>query len=167
MFIPQKDSVQRFCVDHRKLNKATWLDSYPISRTDKCIDSLSHATVFSPFDANSGYGQIKNKNSDKNKTASTLHHGLYCSIEMFFNLCNAPETIQQTLDILHYSVKWQFAFVYTDNIVIFRRTLKQPVEHVRKVYLFFTGRAEPSNQKRVATSPTPSITWATLYIPDS
>ena len=58
VFAPKKDGSLRFCIDYRKLNEVTLLDSYPIPRMDECIDSLGDAQYFSTLDANWGYWQI-------------------------------------------------------------------------------------------------------------
>lgn len=52
VFAPKKDGSIRFCVDYPKLSAINVRDSYPLSRTDECIDPLGNARIFSTLDAN-------------------------------------------------------------------------------------------------------------------
>jgi hypothetical protein len=47
---PTPDGSLRFCVDYRRLNALTIRDSYPLQRSDECIDSLGDACVFTTLD---------------------------------------------------------------------------------------------------------------------
>lgn len=69
---------------------------------------------------------------NKDKTAFTLHLKIYQSIRMSFGHCNAPGTFRSTMNVVPFSVKWEFALVYFDNILIFSRTLEQHSKHVSK-----------------------------------
>lgn len=100
---------------------------------DERIDSLGEATVFSTLDANGSYWQIEIEKSDRDKTAFTSPHGLYRFIRMPFGLRNAPGTFQRTMDVILSTVKWQFALVYLDDIVVFSRTPVEHIDHVRHV----------------------------------
>lgn len=48
---------------------------------------------------------------------------------MPFGLRNALGTFQRTLDVILSSIKWQFALVYLDYIVVFNRALQQHIDH--------------------------------------
>ena len=135
VFAPKKDGALRFCVDYRRLNAITVRDSYPIPRMDECMDSLGTAKTFSTLDANSGYWQVEIDPKDRDKTAFTSHHGLYRFIRMPFGLKNAPATFQRAIDVILSSVKWQFALVYLDDIVIFSPKPEEHIEHVKKVLM--------------------------------
>ena len=130
VFAPKKDGSLRFCVDYRRLNAETVRDSYPIPRMDECIDSLGDAQLFSTLDANSGYWQIEMAEEDKNKTAFTTHYGLFRYLRMPFGLKNAPATFQRAIDIILSTVKWQFALIYLDDVVVFSRTFDEHMAHL-------------------------------------
>lgn len=98
----------------------------------KFIEWLGKAALFSTLDADSRYWQINIEDSNIDKKAFTMYNGLYQIVIVLFRLCNAPRTFQGTKDVTHFSVKWQFALIYFDDIVIFSRTPEQHVEHVRK-----------------------------------
>lgn len=52
VFVPDKNSSLRFRIDYRRLNAATFKNSYPIPSMDEFNDSLDDAKVFSTLDAN-------------------------------------------------------------------------------------------------------------------
>ena len=129
----KKDGSLRFCVDYRKLNAVTVRDSYPIPRMDECIDSLGDATVFTTLDANSGYWQIPIAEEDRDKTTFVCHSGLFRFLRMPFGLKNAPATFQRAIDIILSRVKWEFALVYLDDVIIYSKTVTEHIIHVRQV----------------------------------
>ena len=49
---PKQGGIQRFYVDYRELNKLTVRDSYPLPRTEECMDSLCEPKVLSTLDCN-------------------------------------------------------------------------------------------------------------------
>lgn len=123
VFAPKKDGTLRFCIDYRKLNAMTIRDSYPIPWMDECIDSLRNAAVFSTLDANWGYWQVPIRPDHRPNTSFTSHFGLYQFLRMPFGLKNAPATFQRLMDRILGSVRWQFALVYLDDVIIFSRTV--------------------------------------------
>ena len=129
----KKDGSLRFCVNYKHLNAITVLDSYPIPRMDECIDSLGGAEVFSTLDSNSGYWQVDIPMEDRDKTVFVTNNGLFQYTRMPFGLRNAPETVQRSMYIVLSSVKWQFALVYLDDIVIFSPNPRTHVEQLDKV----------------------------------
>jgi Reverse transcriptase (RNA-dependent DNA polymerase) len=92
---------------------------------DDCLDSLGGAYWFSTLDCNTGYWQLRVNPSDKAKTASTTHLGMYKFRRMPFGLTNAPATFQCALDVILSGVKWQSCLVYLDDVIVFSPTAKQ------------------------------------------
>ena len=133
VLVPKKDGSLRFCVDYRRLNKLTRRDSYPIPRMDECIDSLGDATVFTTLDCNSGYWQVEVDEPDRDKTTFTSHMGLFRFIRMPFGLKNAPATFQRAVDIVLSRVKWQYALVYLDDVIVYSKTLREHFSHMRTI----------------------------------
>jgi transposase InsO family protein len=130
VLITKKDGSVRFCVDYRKLNALTVKDTYPLPRMDECLDSLGDAVLFTTLDCNSGYWQIPVTDEDKDKTAFVTHCGVHRFTRMPFGLCNAPATFQRALDMLLAKVKWKFALVYLDDVIIYSRSLEDHLVHV-------------------------------------
>ncbi len=134
VFAPKKDGSLRFCIDYRRLNAATKRDAYPIPRMDECIDSLGDAQIFTLLDANSGYWQIELDEDARDLTAFVSHHGLFRYKRMPFGLKNAPSTFRRAIDMILATVKWQFAIVYLDDIIIFSRTSEEHTFNTSRKY---------------------------------
>lgn len=61
---------------------------------------------------------------------------------MPFTLQNTLSIFQRTVYVILFSVEWQFALVYLDEIMIFRATPEQQFNHVRKIHLLlYNARA--------------------------
>lgn len=52
---------------------------------------------------------------------------------MSFDLRNVPNTIQLIMDVILSADKWQFAIVHQDNIIMFTKSTKEHIEHIREV----------------------------------
>lgn len=50
---------------------------------------------------------------------------------MPFGPKNAPNTFRRAMDVILSTAKWQFVFVYVDDIAIFRRTVEEQLYHIR------------------------------------
>ena len=119
LLVAKPNGSFRFCIDYRRLNAMTVRDAYHIPRMDKCIDSLGDAVIFSTLDCNSGHWQIPMSYEDRDKTAFFSHCGLFRWLRMPFGLKNAPGTFQRAANVILAGVKWQFALVYLDDIIIY------------------------------------------------
>lgn len=92
---------------------------HPTPRTDKCIESLGDAVVFTSFNADNGYWQCEVDESYRDKTTFTSHMGLFRYIRMPSGVMNAPATFQRTLYIILSRVERQFTLVCLDDVIIF------------------------------------------------
>lgn len=133
VLVPKADGSTRFCIDYRHLNSLTKRDSYPLPRMDELIESLGDATLFSTLDANSGYWQILLDQESKDRTSFTCHAVFYRFKRLPFGLINAPATFQRALDLILSIVRYEFALVYLDDIIIFIRTFDEHMVHLAHV----------------------------------
>lgn len=67
------------------------------------------------------------------------------------------------MDFILYSVKWQFALAYLDNVVIFSKTSRQIIKHVREVLQLF-HRSRVSNKVEKRTFFKDTIDYMAFYI---
>ena len=86
LLVKKKDGSYRFCVDFRKINKVTKVDSFPMPLAADALDSLADAIVFSTLDLKSGFWQIQMQQDSQQKTAFATHNGLYEFLTMPFGL---------------------------------------------------------------------------------
>jgi len=87
----------RMCVDYTSLNKACPKVPFPLPHIDQIVDSTTGCETLSFLDANSGYHQIKMKESDQLATSFTTPFGMYCYVTRPFGLRNAGATYQRCM----------------------------------------------------------------------
>ena len=84
LFVKKKDGTLRLCVDYRQLNKITMKNKYPLPRIDDLFNQLKGASVFSKIDLQSGYHQLRIKDTDVHKTVFKTRYGHYEFLVMPF-----------------------------------------------------------------------------------
>ncbi|KAA0056476.1 ty3-gypsy retrotransposon protein [Cucumis melo var. makuwa] len=103
LFVKKKDGSMRLCIDYRELNKVTVKNRYPLPRIHDLFDQLQGATIFSKIDLQSGYHQLRIRDSD------------------------ISLSVQDT-DITN-----TFVIVFIDDILIYSKTEAEHKEHLHQV----------------------------------
>jgi len=55
VLVAKKDGTKRSCVDYRRLNSITRMDTFPLPRLDDSLDLLANTTYFTTLNLMSGY----------------------------------------------------------------------------------------------------------------
>jgi hypothetical protein len=82
----------------------------------------------------SGYWQIPLQESNKEKMAFSVSHGLMEFNVLPFGLSNAPGSFQWNMEALLTGLTWECCLVYLDDIIIYSRTFTSVTSS-----LFLTG----------------------------
>ena len=125
VLVKKKDSSERFCIDHRKLNSITKKDVYPLPRCDEILESLSGGAYFTHLDLVRGCWKIKVAKKDREKTAFSTPDEHYQFKRMPFGLSNAPATFQRAMNSIFAGLSAIDCLVYLDDIVVNGRTLAE------------------------------------------
>ena len=136
--VRKKDGSLRICVDYRRLNAITRVDSYPMPRIDELIERLGKARFVTTIDLTKGYWQVPVAVEDRPKTAFATPFGLWQFITMPFGLQGAPSTFQRMMDHLLSGME-DYAAAYFDDVVVFSLDWSQHLQHLRAVLTRLRG----------------------------
>ena len=117
-----------------KVNKVTKVDSFPMPLVADALDSLAGASVFSVLDLKSGFWQIQMQEDSKQKTAFATHNGLYEFLTMPFGLVNSGASFQRLVGHILKGLKYRFALIYIDDIIIFSQSVDEHLVHLGEVF---------------------------------
>ncbi|GBG76513.1 hypothetical protein CBR_g22261 [Chara braunii] len=133
LFARKADGTLRLCIDYRGLNRYMLKNSYPMPRSDELFDRLASNRFFTKIDLRSGYHQIRVAVADQPKTVFRSHFHHYQFTVMPFGLTNAPATFQRAMNDIFRDILKQYVLVYLNDILVYRRTLKEHLRHPRDV----------------------------------
>ncbi|GKV20109.1 hypothetical protein SLEP1_g30273 [Rubroshorea leprosula] len=133
LFQKKHDKTLRMCIDYRALNKITVKNKYPIPLIDDLFDKHGKARWFTKLDLRSGYWQVRIAEGDKAKTTCVTCYGAYEFLVMPFSLTNAPATFCTLMNKVFHPFLNKFVVAYLDDIVVYRETLEEHVQHLRQV----------------------------------
>lgn len=74
---------------------------------------------------------------DIEKTAFVTHHGLLKYSRMPLGIKNVTKTFQRGMHVILALVKWHYAIVYINDIIVFSKSPKQHLQHIVEVLLLF------------------------------
>jgi hypothetical protein len=134
LLVEKKDGTLRMVVDYRRLNAATIKNNAPLPRLDETLDELAGAKYFTSLDLHSGYHQLRIADEDVPKTSFKTHMGQFQFNVLPFGLSNAPATFQAAMNKIFAKYLHKFVVIYLDDIMIYSRTEKEHLQHLRQVF---------------------------------
>ena len=109
----------RICIDPRDLNQALMRPHHALKTVDDILTVMSGATVFSKFDAKSGFWHIKLDDKSSYYTTFNTPFGRYRFLKMPYGITFGSQVIQHALENLMegYSCK-----IIVDDIIVYGKT---------------------------------------------
>ena len=97
-FINKKDlKEKRIIMDYREVNKWAVHDNNPLPNIQEALENLRNKTLFSKFNIQWGYNNIRITKEDQYKAAFKMEHGMFIPQVMYFSLKNAPPFFQRMM----------------------------------------------------------------------
>ena len=134
LFQKKHNGSLQMCIDYRALNKVTIKNKYPIPLIADLFDQLGRVRYFTKLDLRSSYYQVRIAEGDEPKTTCVTRYDSYEFLVMPFGLTNAPATFCTLMNKIFHPYLDKFVVVYLDDIIICSITLKEHVEHLRKIF---------------------------------
>lgn len=94
----KKNSSLQPCQDYHYINGHTIKDAYPLPLISDLINKVKDTTMFTKFDIQSGYNNIRIREGDQWKAAFITLKGLFEPTIMFFRLSNSSATFQRFMN---------------------------------------------------------------------
>ncbi|GJV47743.1 putative reverse transcriptase domain-containing protein [Tanacetum coccineum] len=132
-FVKKKDGSFRMCIDYRELNKLIVKIRYPLPRIDDLFDQLQGSQFFSNINLRSGYHQLRVHEDDILKTVFRTRYRHFEFTVIPFGLTNAPEVFMDLMNRVCRPYLDKFVIVFIDDILIYSKTRKEHVEHLKLV----------------------------------
>ena len=121
-------------MDYRKLNAFTVKNKFPLPIIDEILDELSGASWFTSLDLSSGFHQIRLAPGEEPKTAFQTHSGHYEYRVMPYGVTGGPATFQSVMNYVLASFLRKFVVVFIDDILIYRHSWSEHLEHIQCVF---------------------------------
>ena len=115
-----------------KVNKVTKVDSFPMPLVADALDSLAGASVFSSWISKVVFGRYKlarNRNQGQ-----PFLHTMNEFLTMPFGLVNSGASFQRLVGHILKGLKYRFALIYIDDIIIFSQSVDEHLVHLEEVF---------------------------------
>ncbi len=133
LFVLKLNESLRLCVDYRALNNITIKNSYSLSLIAELQDRLQSVQWFMKFNIFEAFNWIRIKEEDEWKTVFCTQLEDYKYLIMSFKLINASVMFQTFVNNVLWCYLNQFIIVYLNDILVYSKTKKEHVQHVKKV----------------------------------
>ncbi len=133
LFISKLNESLRLCVDYKALNNITIKNSYSLLLIAELQNRLQSVQWFTKFNIFKTFNQIWIKEENKWKTVFCTQLEHYKYLIMSFNLINASIMFQTFMNNVLQCYLNQFVIVYLNDILVYSKTKKKHVQHVKKV----------------------------------
>ena len=132
-FVKKADGSLRLVCDWRQLNRITIKNKACLPNIEDLFDTVQGSKYFSKLDLASGYHQVRVRDCDVRKTAINTPFGNYEYRVMGFGLTNAPATFLSLMNHVLQPFLSKFVVVFLDDILIYNRSWKEHLQHIRAV----------------------------------
>ena len=121
----------RFCVDYRKLNAITKRNRYPLPLIEEVIGKILNCKHLTRLDIIAAFNKLRMHPESEDFITFITALGAYKYKVLPFGLTNGPASFQQYINNVLFDFLNDFCQAYLDDILIYSKTRKQHVKHVK------------------------------------
>ncbi len=136
----------RVVIDIRGLNAITLPDAYPLPLQSDVISAVKGCDYLSVIDCASFFYQWRVHPSDRHKLTVVSHRGQETFQVAVMGYKNSSSYVQRQVDRLFRGLSFVKAFI--DDIIIFSKTMKEHVTHLREIFETLTKNGISVNPKK-------------------
>ena len=133
LFVVKPNGSLRFCVDYRKLNALTRRNRYPIPLIDETLARVTGCKYLTKLDIIAAFNKLRMHPDSEDYTTFVTSMGAYKYHVLPFGLTNGPANYQHYMNDVLFECLNRFCQAYLDDILIYSKTRKEHVQHVRQV----------------------------------
>ena len=115
-FVPKPGGGLRLVVDYRELNKVTVKDRYPLPVIEDLFSQFEGDSIFSSWDALSGFNQQAIDEGSKHLTSFVCPLGLFQMEKLSMGLANGPSSFQRAMYTMTQNLPG--SKVYIDDVAV-------------------------------------------------
>ncbi len=133
LFAEKPNGGLRFCVDYRRLNNITKRNRYPIPLINEVLARIQGCKYLTRLDIIAAFNKLRMHPNSEDFTTFVTSLGAYKYRVLPFGLTNGPASYQQYMNDILFQYINNFCQVYLDDILIYSKTKKEHVQHVRQI----------------------------------
>ena len=133
LFIEKSNEKLRFCVNYKKLNAITKRNRYPIPLIDEVLTKIQDCKYLIRLDIITAFNKLRMHSNNENFTTFVTFLETYKYRILPFELTNDPITYQQYMNDILFEYLNDFCQAYLNDILIYSKTKKNHVKHVRLI----------------------------------
>jgi len=123
----------RFVMDYRKLNFRLKSDPYSFNRMDSILHRLGEAQFLTVIDLKKGFWQLLLHPDSRKYCTFVCDEGKFSFTRLNFGLKTAPALFSRLVSKVLGEARGLFADAYLDDIIIFSKSWKEHLEHIKFV----------------------------------
>ena len=145
MFVIWRDTLNelknKIMINIRNLNKIIIFDIYSMSLQSNIINAIADHSFISIVNVVDWFHQFKIKRSNRHMFTIISHRDQKQSNVTLINFKNSSFYVQRQTDQILRSYR-DFSRVYMNDIIVFSKTLKKHIAHLRQIFQLFANKRD-------------------------
>ena len=133
LFTEKSNDELKFCVNYKKLNAITKRNRYFISLIDEVLIRIQGCKYLTRLNIIIAFNKLRMHSNNENFTTFVTSLKAYKYRVLPFGLINGPVIYQQYMNDILFEYLNDFCQAYLNDILIYSRTKKDHIKHVRLI----------------------------------